>query len=178
MQITALMPPLRQALTSPSVMRHQTQQCPPKNNNPCALENSGFQRLRPAWPEPPREYLFGHEKPGAWPGGGRSSHNPPRKRCATFGGCGSNYPLWRPLGKTYKHLLANSRAARTSALTILDSSRSCARWPPFHAFRLTSALPSSDLGPVDLAHGLQLLISSACRCLRSNVQPLTMICLQ
>ena len=78
----------------------------------------------------------------------------------------------------YLHLLASSRAMRTCSLTILDSSRSSARWPPFQALRLTRSLPSSDLGPVDLAHGLQLLISSACRCLRSNVQPLTMICLQ
>ena len=83
-----------------------------------------------------------------------------------------------PPPATYLHLLASSRAMRTCSLTILDSSRSSARWPPFHALRLTSSLPSSDLGPVDLAHGLQLLISSACRCLRSNVQPLTMICLQ
>ena len=78
----------------------------------------------------------------------------------------------------YLHLSASSRDIRTCSLTILDSSRSSARWPPFHALRLTSSLPSSDLGPVDLAHGLQFLISSACRCLRSNVQPLIMIRLQ
>ena len=78
----------------------------------------------------------------------------------------------------YRHLETSSRDSRTCSLTILDNSRSSARWPPFQALRLTRSLPSSDLGPVDLAHGLQLLISSACRCLRSNVQPLTMICLQ
>ena len=70
------------------------------------------------------------------------------------------------------------RIAASSAFSSLDSARSCARWPPFQALRDTRALPSGVLGPVDLAHGLQFLISSACRCLRSNVQPLTMICLQ
>lgn len=72
----------------------------------------------------------------------------------------------------------NRRISASSAFSVLDSSRSCARCPPCQALRLTRSLPSSDLGPVDLAHGLQFLISSACRCLRSNVQPLTMICLQ
>ena len=81
-------------------------------------------------------------------------------------------------GSPYLHLLASSRDSRTCSLTILDSSRSSARSPPFQALRLTRSFPFNDLGPVDLAHGLQLLISSACRCLRSNVQPLTMICLQ
>ena len=70
------------------------------------------------------------------------------------------------------------RACLSSSFTILDSSRSSARWPPVQALRLTRALPSCDLGPVDLAHGFHCLINSACRALRSNVQPLTMICLQ
>ena len=70
------------------------------------------------------------------------------------------------------------RISASSAFSSLDSSRSCARCPPCQALRDTRALPSGVLGPVDLAHGLQFLISSACRCLRSNVQPLTMICLQ
>ena len=78
----------------------------------------------------------------------------------------------------YRQLLTISRDARTSALTILVSSRSCARRPPVQALRLTLSLPSIDFGPVDLAHGFHCLINSACRCLRSNVQPLTMICLQ
>ena len=80
--------------------------------------------------------------------------------------------LTRP---AYRHLLFSSRDSRTDSLTILDSSRSSARWPPFQALRLTRSLPSRDLGPVELAHGLQLLISSACRCLRSNVQPFEML---
>ena len=78
----------------------------------------------------------------------------------------------------YLHLSASSRAMRTCSLTILDSSRSSARWPPFQALRDTRALPSGVLGPVDLAHGLQFLISSACRCLRSNVQGVAMLVLQ
>ena len=77
----------------------------------------------------------------------------------------------------YLHLSASSRDIRTCSLTILDSSRSSARWPPFQALRLTRSLPSSDFGPVDLAQGCQLLINSACRRRRSNVQPLTMVCL-
>lgn len=78
----------------------------------------------------------------------------------------------------YWHFETSSRDARTSALTSLDSSRSCARWPPVQAFLLTRFLPSGDLGPVDLAHGFHCLINSACRALRSNVQPLAMINLQ
>ena len=70
------------------------------------------------------------------------------------------------------------RIAASSAFSSLDSARSCARWPPFQALRDTRALPSGVLGPVDCSHGLQRLICSACRRLRSNVQPLTMICLQ
>ena len=58
----------------------------------------------------------------------------------------------------YRQLLTSSREARTSALTSLDSSRSCARWPPVQAFLLTRCLPSGDLGPVDLAHGAHCLI--------------------
>ena len=68
--------------------------------------------------------------------------------------------------------------AASSAFSSLDSARSCARWPPFQALRDTRALPSGVLGPVDCSHGLQRLICSACRCLRSNVQPFAMICLQ
>ena len=82
--------------------------------------------------------------------------------------------LTRP---AYRHLLFSSRDSRTDSLTILVSSRSYARWPPFQALRLTRSLPSSDFGPVDLAQGCQLLINSACRRRRSNVQPLTMVCL-
>ena len=81
-------------------------------------------------------------------------------------------------GRLQRHIETSSRDIRTCSLTILDSSRSSARWPPFQALRLTRSLPSSDLGPVDLAHGLQLLISSACRCLRSNVQGVAMLVLQ
>lgn len=73
------------------------------------------------------------------------------------------------------HLEVMSRAAFTSALTSLDSSRSCARWPPVQALRPTRALPSFVTGPVDLAQGFHCLISSACRRLRSGVQPLTII---
>ena len=78
----------------------------------------------------------------------------------------------------YRQLETSSRDCLTCWLTILDSSRSCCRWPPVQALRLTRSLPSGDLGPVDLAHGFHCLMDSACRCLRSNVQPLTMICLQ
>ena len=46
-----------------------------------------------------------------------------------------------------------SRACRHSALTSLDSSRNCARWPPVQALRLTRCLPSCDFGPVDCSHG-------------------------
>jgi hypothetical protein len=80
--------------------------------------------------------------------------------------------------QVYWHLETSSRDARTSALTILVSSRSCARWPPVQAFLLTRCLPSGDLGPVDLAHGIHCLINSACRALRSGVQVVAMICLQ
>ena len=79
---------------------------------------------------------------------------------------------------SYRQLLTSSRAARTSAFTILDSSRNCARWPPVQAFLLTRCLPSCDLGPVDLAHGCHVRINSACRALRSGVQVVAMICLQ
>lgn len=82
----------------------------------------------------------------------------------------------RPIG--YRHSATSSRDARTCSFTILVSSRSCARCPPFQALRLTRSLPSSVVGPVDCSHGFQRLMASACRCLRSNVQPLTMICLQ
>lgn len=70
------------------------------------------------------------------------------------------------------------RISASSAFSSLDSSRSCARCPPCQALRDTRALPSGVLGPVDCSHGFQRLICSACRCLRSNVQPFAMICLQ
>ena len=79
---------------------------------------------------------------------------------------------------SYPQLSTSSRACLTCSLTILVSSRSCARWPPVQALRLTRSLPSSDVGPVDLAHGFHCLINSACLALRSGVHPLTMICLQ
>ena len=78
----------------------------------------------------------------------------------------------------YQQLFTSSRACLTCSLTILVSSRSCARWPPVQALRLTRSLPSGDLGPVDCFHGFHSLINSACLALRSNVHPLTMICLQ
>ena len=78
----------------------------------------------------------------------------------------------------YRQLDTSSRDSRTCSLTILDSSRSSARWPPFQALRLTRSLPSSDLGPVDLAHGFHCLINSACRALRSGVQVVVMLVLQ
>ena len=70
------------------------------------------------------------------------------------------------------------RISASSALSSLDSARSCARCPPFQALRDTRALPSGVLGPVDCSHGLQRLICSACRCLRSNVQGVAMLRLQ
>jgi hypothetical protein len=79
---------------------------------------------------------------------------------------------------SYLQLETSSRDTRTSALTSLVSSRSCARWPPVQALRPTRCLPSGDLGPVDLAHGFHCLINSACRALRSGVQVVAMICLQ
>ena len=79
---------------------------------------------------------------------------------------------------SYPQLLPSSRACLTCSLTILVSSRSCARWPPVQALRPTRSLPSTDLGPVDCFHGFHSLIDSACLALRSNDHPLTMICLQ
>ena len=78
----------------------------------------------------------------------------------------------------YRQRLTSSRDARTSALTSLDSSRSCTRWPPVQALRRTRCLPSVDRGPVDLAHGFHCLINSACRALRSGVQVVAMLGLQ
>ena len=80
--------------------------------------------------------------------------------------------------RTYLLCATSSRAARTCSLTILVSSRSCARWPPFQALRETLSRPSGVVGPVDCSHGFQRLMASACLRLRSNVQPLTMISLQ
>ena len=81
-------------------------------------------------------------------------------------------------GRTYKHLRASSRAARTSAFTIFTSSRSCARCPPCQALRADLALPSAVLGPVLCFHGCHCRISSACRCRRSKVQGVAMLMLQ
>ena len=78
----------------------------------------------------------------------------------------------------YWHSATRSRDALTSALTSVISSRSFCRCPPFQALRETRSLPSGVLGPVDLAQGRHCFTSSACLRLRSNVQPLTMICLQ
>ena len=78
----------------------------------------------------------------------------------------------------YRQRLTSSRDARTCSLTILVSSRISAQWPPVQAFLLTRRLPASDLGPVDLAHGCHVRISSACRALRSGVQVVAMICIQ
>ena len=72
----------------------------------------------------------------------------------------------------------NRRISASSAFSVLDSSRSCARCPPCQALRDTLALPSAVLGPVDCSHGFQRLICSACRCLRSNVQGVAMLRLQ
>ena len=72
----------------------------------------------------------------------------------------------------------NCRNAANSVFSSPDSPRISARCPPFQAFRDTRALPSGVDGPVDCSHGFQRLISSACRCLRSKVQPFAMICLQ
>ena len=72
----------------------------------------------------------------------------------------------------------NRRISVSSAFSVLDSSRSCARCPPCQALRDTLALPSGVAGPVDCSHGFQRLMASACLRLRSKVQPLTMICLQ
>jgi hypothetical protein len=90
----------------------------------------------------------------------------------------NRFVLLSTLRSPYRQLETSSRACRHSALTILDSSRSCCRWPPVQALRLTRALPSCDLGPVDLAHGFQCLINSACRALRSSVQVVAITCLQ
>lgn len=70
------------------------------------------------------------------------------------------------------------RISASSAFSDLDSARSCARCPPCQALRDTRTLPSGVLGPVDCSHGLQRLICSACRCLRSNVQGVAMLRLQ
>ena len=48
----------------------------------------------------------------------------------------------------------------------------------FSALRDAAAFPSMDVGPVDFSHGFQLRISSACRALRSGVQPFAMMLLQ
>jgi hypothetical protein len=76
------------------------------------------------------------------------------------------------------HLSTRSRACRISAFTARASSRNICRCPPRQAFLDVASLPSIDLGPVDSSHGLQVRISSACRALRSNVQPLPMVSLQ
>ena len=78
----------------------------------------------------------------------------------------------------YLHLLASSRDSRTCSLTILVSSRSSARCPPCQALRDAVALPSGVRGPVLCFHGCHCRISSACRCLRSNVQGVAMLVLQ
>lgn len=81
-------------------------------------------------------------------------------------------------GPAYRHLLASSRDSRKCSLTILVSSRSCARCPPCQALRDAVALPSGVRGPVLCFHGCHCRISSACRCLRSNVQGVAMLVLQ
>ena len=70
------------------------------------------------------------------------------------------------------------RISASSAFSVLVSSRSCARWPPFQALRETLSRPSGVVGPVDCSHGFHRLMASACLRLRSNVQPLTLISLQ
>ena len=75
-------------------------------------------------------------------------------------------------------MLLKRRISASSAFSALDSASSCARCPPCQALRDTRALPSGVLGPVDCSHGLQRLICSACRCLRSNVQGVAMLRLQ
>ena len=75
-------------------------------------------------------------------------------------------------------LVTKSRASRNSALTILVSSRNFSQCPPLKALRPTRCLPAGDFGTVDLVHGCNVRINSACRALRSNVQPLAMINLQ
>lgn len=66
----------------------------------------------------------------------------------------------------------------SSAFTALANFRSCCRCPPLQALRATTCLPSSVLGPVDCSHGRQRLISSACRCRRSMLQPFAIVDLQ
>lgn len=75
-------------------------------------------------------------------------------------------------------MLLKRRISASSAFSALDSASSCARCPPCQALRDTLALPSGVLGPVDCSHGLQRLICSACRCLRSGVQGVAMLRLQ
>lgn len=64
------------------------------------------------------------------------------------------------------------------SFSILANSRSNDRVPPLYAFRETAALPSADLGPVDLSQGCHCRISADCRARRSGVQPLPMLLLQ
>lgn len=70
------------------------------------------------------------------------------------------------------------RISASSAFSAWVSSRSCARCPPCQALRDAVALPSGVRGPVLCFHGCHCRISSACRCLRSNVQGVAMLVLQ
>lgn len=75
-------------------------------------------------------------------------------------------------------MLSILRISASSVFSALVSSRSCARCPPCQALRDAVAFPSGVLGPVLCFHGCHCRISSACRCLRSNVQGVAMLVLQ
>lgn len=75
-------------------------------------------------------------------------------------------------------LFSASRCSLKSAFVALRISRISSHKPPLSPLRDDVALPASVLGPVDLSHGFQRLIASACFALRSGVHPLAMLMLQ
>lgn len=75
-------------------------------------------------------------------------------------------------------ILLNSRISASAWRSSMFRARSCWRTLPLSALRATLALPAALVGPVDRSHGLQRLMASACRCLRSGVQGVAMLRLQ
>lgn len=70
-----------------------------------------------------------------------------------------------------------SNVSRCS-LSARAMSRIVWRCPPLQALRATDSLPAAVVGPVERSHGLHVLMSFACRALRSGVQPFDITCLQ
>lgn len=79
---------------------------------------------------------------------------------------------------SYRNPMSHSCCSRSKSLACLTMARSLGLKRPLSALRADRALPWALRGPVDCAHGLQVLISAACRARRSGVQPLAMVLLQ